>query len=70
MTDDDLAISREDEERALYECMRLGYMTIGPDGEAVITVNTIASRPRYGCTVVNVADLYRSVLSRFAPWVR
>jgi len=37
MTDDDLAMSREDEEKALRECVRLGYMTIGPDGKAVIT---------------------------------
>lgn len=37
MRDEDLAITREDEERALRECVRLGYMMPTPDGKAVIT---------------------------------
>lgn len=37
MRDEDLAITREDEERALRECVRLGYMMHNPDGQAVIT---------------------------------
>lgn len=37
MIDEDLEITREDEEKALRECVRLGYMKVGPDGKPIIT---------------------------------
>lgn len=37
MEDEDLDITPEEEEKALRECVRLGYMKLDPNGKPVIT---------------------------------